>query len=1198
MMIEEYFLMTDYALWEVILNGDSPPPTRSFDGVETAYPPTTADEKFARKNELKARGTLLIALPNEHQLKFNSYKSAKSLMESIDKSSEGLDQIYDRLQKLISQLEIHGETISQEDLNLKLLRSLASEWKTRTLIWRNKPDLETLSMDDLYNNLKIYEVEVMATNKAVNTAHGVSAASSKTNASNLPNINSLSDVVIYSFFDSQSNSSHLDNEDIKQVDLDDLKEMDLKWQMAMLTMRTKIFLQKIRRNQGVKGTETISFDKNKVECYNCHRREHYDNLTKDFNKSQLNLGAYKASLESVEARLEVYKKNEAIFEEDIKILKLDVMFRDKAIIELRQKFKKAEKERDDLKLTLEKFKGNFMPPKPDLVFADEHVVSDENENEIETETNQIGPSFDKIQVSNSLGHQEKLKFSYLYVQINPQQDLQEKGVIDSGCSRHMTENMSYLSKYEEIVGGYVAFGGDPKRGKIIGKGKICIGKLDFKDVYFVKELKFNLFSISHMCDKKNSVLFKDTECVVLSRNFKLLDESQVLLRVPRKNNMYSVDLRNVAPLGGLTCLFVKAIIDESNLWHRRLGHINFKTMNNLLRGNLVRGLPSKIFENDHTCVACQKGKQHKASYKTKTVRKPALRLMRPFGCLVTILNTLDHLGKFDGKDNEGFFVGYSTHSKAFRVFNTRTKIVEENLDITFIENKPNVSGQAEKKTVSGLQYVLVPLLTSDSQGPKNSEDEVADDAGKKVQKFQERRMENEFESVFGQDKDTNDNRMFTPISATRSTYVYLGGSIPVNATTLYNIDLTIDPLMPDLEDTANTGIFSGAYDNEVEGAEADFNNLELTTVFKPKKVIQALTDPSWIEAMQDELLQFKLQKDRSNQVIFSYASLMGFIVCQMDVKSAFWYGTIKDEVYVCQPPSFEDLHLPKKVYKVEKALYGFYQAPRAWYETLSTYLLKNRFRRGIIDKTLFIKKDKDDRWSQVMKKDDGIFISQDKYVANILKKIDFSLVNTTSTPIETNKALRKDKEVVDVDVHLYRLMIGSLMYLIAFRPDIMFVVCACARFQVTPKVSDSDYAGASLDKKSTTGEYVAVANCCGQGRMNEEDMFKVNDLDGDEVIMDATAGEEVEQSIKVSEKETLIEIKESKPKARGVIVQVPSEFITTSSSQPSQLPQAKDKGKGIMVEPEKPLKKKDQIAFDEKVARKLEAQMKVEMEEE
>nr|GEZ48081.1 ribonuclease H-like domain-containing protein [Tanacetum cinerariifolium] len=232
MRIEQYFLMTDYALWEVILNGDSPPPTRSDDGVEKAYLPTTAYETLARKNELKDIGTLLMTLPNEHQLKFNSYKSAKSLIEAIEKGLEAI-----RSPK--NQIEIQRETMSQEDLNLKLLRSLPSEWKTHTLIWRNKPDLETLSMDDLYNNLKIYEVEVI-----VNTAHGVSAASFKNNAFNLPNVDSLSDAIIYSFFAIQSNSPQLDNEDLKQIDPDDLNDIDLKWLMAMLTMRARRFLQK------------------------------------------------------------------------------------------------------------------------------------------------------------------------------------------------------------------------------------------------------------------------------------------------------------------------------------------------------------------------------------------------------------------------------------------------------------------------------------------------------------------------------------------------------------------------------------------------------------------------------------------------------------------------------------------------------------------------------------------------------------------------------------------------------------------------------------------------------------------------------------------------------------------------------------------------------------------------------------------
>ncbi|GJW29836.1 putative ribonuclease H-like domain-containing protein [Tanacetum coccineum] len=830
---------------------------------------------------------------------------------------------------------------------------------------------------------------------------------------------------------------------------------------------------------------------------------------------------------------------------------------------------------------------------------------------------------------------------------NPQLELQEKGVIDSGCSRHMTGNKSYLSDYEEIDSGFVAFGGDPKGGKITGKGKISTSKLDFKDVYFVKELEFNLFSVLQMCDKKNSVLFTNTECVVLSPNFKLLDENHVLLRVPRKDNMYSVDLKNIVPSGGLTCLFAKATLDESNLWHRRLGHINFKTMNKLVRGNLVRGLPSKIFENNHTCVACQKGKQHKASCKTKTVssisqplqmlhmdlfgptfvkslmkkmyclvvtddysrfswvfflatkdetseilktfitgienlidlkvkvircdngtefknkvmnqfcemkgikrefsvartpqqngvaerknrtlieaartmladsklpttfwaeavntacyvqnrvlvikphnktpyelflgRKPALSFMRPFGCPVTILNTIDHLGKFDGKADEGFFVGYSTNSKAFRVFDSRTRIVEENLHVKFSEDTPNIAGsgpnwlfdidaltksmnyepvvagnqsngsagtkacddagKARMETVPGKDYILLPFLTQDPSFSSSSKDSL--DAGFKPSGEEEKKdakdLENEDSEVPNtkeprvnqeQDANVNNTNNINTVSPTVNAADIENNTADENI--VYRCD--DDPNMPNLEEIFYSN------DDEGVGAKADMTNLDthilvsptlttrihkdhpleqiigdihsthqtrrmtknVTEHVEPKKVIQALTDPSWIEAMQDELLQFKLQKvwtlvdlpygkmaigtkwiyrnkkDERGIVVrnkarlvaqgytqeegidydevfapvarieairlfLAYASFKDFVVYQMDVKSAFLYGKIEEEVYVCQPPGFEDLEFPDRVYKVEKALYGLHQAPRAWYETLSTYLLDNGF---------------------------------------------------------------------------------------------------------------------------------------------------------------------------------------------------------------------------------------------------------------
>ncbi|GKA65291.1 putative ribonuclease H-like domain-containing protein [Tanacetum coccineum] len=224
----------------------------------------------------------------------------------------------------------------------------------------------------------------------------------------------------------------------------------------------------------------------------------------------------------------------------------------------------------------------------------------------------------------------------------PQDNIDDKGYWDSGYSRHMTGNISYMSEYEPYNGGYVSFGHGG--GKITGKGTIKTGKLEFENVYFVKELKYNLFSVSQICDNKNSVMFTDSECLVLGKDFKLDDDTHVLLRTPRQQNMYSIDLKNIVPHKNLTCLIAKASEDESMLWHRRLGHLNFKTMNKLVRNNLVKGLPSKSFENIHTCVACLKGKQHKASCKTKlvsSITKPLHTLhMDLFG--PTSVSSLNH----------------------------------------------------------------------------------------------------------------------------------------------------------------------------------------------------------------------------------------------------------------------------------------------------------------------------------------------------------------------------------------------------------------------------------------------------------------------------------------------------------------------------------------------------------------------------
>ncbi|GJZ12302.1 putative ribonuclease H-like domain-containing protein [Tanacetum coccineum] len=273
---------------------------------------------------------------------------------------------------------------------------------------------------------------------------------------------------------------------------------------------------------------------------------------------------------------------------------------------------------------------------------------------------------------------------------------------------------------------------------------------------------------------------------------------------------------------------------------------------------------------------------------------------------------------------------------------------------------------------------------------------------------------------------------------------------------------------------------------------------------KARLVAQGYTQEEGID--YDEVFA-SVARIEAIRLFLAYASFKDFMVYQMDVKSAFLYGKIKEEVYVYQPPGFEDPNFYDRVYKVEKALYGLHQAPRAWYETLSTYLLDNGFQRGTVNKTLFIRRDKGELTFflglKVKRKKDGIFISQDKYVTKILKKFSFTDAKTASTPMETQKLLLKDEDGEEVDVHMSRSMIGSLMYLTSSRPNIMFVGCACARYQVNPKVSylhavkrifrylkgqpkldlwylkdspfdlvpctDSDYAVASLDRKSTTG---------------------------------------------------------------------------------------------------------------------------------
>ncbi|GJT73454.1 ribonuclease H-like domain-containing protein [Tanacetum coccineum] len=604
--------MTDYSLWEVILNGNKVL-KRTVREVKQEYEPTSIEEKQDKRNEIKARGTLLMALPIKDQL---------------------------------NQLEIQGEVITQEDMNLKLLRSLPSEWKTHALIWRNKQEIETISLDNLYNNLKIYEPEISGSSSTSQNPQNVAFVSSNSTNSN-SNTNEA-DNTAYGVSAAHTQSNPASGDNLKQIDPDDLEEMDLQWEMAMLTIRARRFIKRTGRKLDVNG-QRVGFDRSKVECYNCHKyghfarecraprnqenrgreinrrtvtvetptenalvaqdgiggydwsyqaeeehptnfalmaftssgsssssdsevdscskscvkayatlKEQYDSLSSDYKKSQFNLVSYKAGLESVEARLAHYKKNEAVYEESINVLNLEVKLRDNALIENKKKLEKAKKERDELKLTLEKFQnsskslnnllesqvvdkfktglgynaasstaaspavesfvnssemlenqennksksdkgyhvvpppytGNFIPFKPDLTFMDEIVESENidvtaivtpsnvktiesnhesagvksNGDVVECKTirkNNFRPpviedwnSDDDSEVEfipnveNKIlrPSTEKIKFVRETVE---KKEYKEKGVINSGCSRHMTGNKCYHTEYED-----------------------------------------------------------------------------------------------------------------------------------------------------------------------------------------------------------------------------------------------------------------------------------------------------------------------------------------------------------------------------------------------------------------------------------------------------------------------------------------------------------------------------------------------------------------------------------------------------------------------------------------------------------------------------------------------------------------------------------------------------------------------------
>ncbi|GJQ90963.1 putative ribonuclease H-like domain-containing protein [Tanacetum coccineum] len=1175
-------------------------------------------------------------------------------------SNESLDKAYDRFQKLISQLEVHGAPISKEDINQKFLRSLPPSWNQIALIMRNKPDIDEIDIDDLYNNLRVYEDEMKRSSSSTSTSQNlaflssentsstneVSTASGDFGVSTAGGISQVSTTpcahdVACSFFAQPTTSPQLENEDFQQIDEDDLEELDLRWQVAMLTVRVKKFIQKTGRNLDFKEKRPFSIDKSKIECYNCHRKGHFardcrsrrnqgrrsygdngrsnaptnesssqalvaqDGLggydwSNDFKvelvnyvltmRARLEIQGYKLSLESLESRILVHEKNELALGEKYEFQNYELKCREIKINNLNLELEKVVKERDELKLKIEKWEEssknldellNSQMSARDKTGLGYGTQLNEMSNNSKTDSEISLSVFDvrsSDEESTPANDRSSKADGYHVVPppitgnfLTPRADISfagldeyaiRKKIIESKTTDLNTKTSETVVKeegLEAIKGNYFDHVSN-YMDHTAQKGQSRISLLQDHAVVDSDELKFNLFSVSQMCDKKNSVLFTKTECLILSPSFKLLDEileNQLnhhvkIIRYDNGTEFKNHAMNEFGAKKGIKREFSVARTPQHNGVAERKNRTLIEATRTMLADSLLP-IPFLGHKSYRRIVLEKKG-QHQMTKDEQDFHDELEKMIAQ----EVVTKALDDATRQAFEEEKEELLHLKRRAAHYHTYK---------LNVQCISNDGIFSGKH-------MMIMMVGSKMADFNNMDNTID-VSPIPTLRVHKDHPKGQ------ILGDPKSAVQTRgKIQKASSVQQALVSY----------IYNQNRT------NHKDHQNY-LFACFLSQE-----------------EPKNISQALQDESWVEAMQEELLQFKLQKVwvlvdlpygkkvwnvikidydevfapvariEAIRLFLAFASYMGFTVYQMDVKSAFLYGTIEEEVYVHQPPGFVDPAHPNKVYKVIKALYGLHQAPRAWYETLSSFLMENGFRRGTIDKTLFIKKKKSDimlvqvyvddiifgstkksmctefedcmhkRFQmssmgeltfflglQVKQQPDGIFISQDKYVADILKKFDFWSIRTATTPIESNKPLVKDEDGVDVDVHVYRSMIGSLMYLTASRPDIMFAVCACARFQVTPKAShlnavkrifrylkhqpklglwyprdspfeleafsDSDYGGASLDIKSTTGgcqlldrrliswqckkqtimanstivaEYVAAANCCGQ----------------------------------------------------------------------------------------------------------------------
>nr|GEV37741.1 ribonuclease H-like domain-containing protein [Tanacetum cinerariifolium] len=963
--IQQYLQNEYYTLWEVIEFGDSYEAPQEVVDTGSASKGSTkkkgrtvavTTEDKQKRNDVKARTTLLLALPDEHQLRFSKYKTAQELWAAILKTFGGNEATKKTKKNQLKQaprshdkgrkenFKQGSKTEEQTPKDLLVIDGVGWDWSYMGNEEENHAlELEELKKEKEGLNSKLIVLFLLP-------AQVYSPPKKDMSWTGLPE---FTDDTITDYSrpspSIESSSSDLQNSNSSVSEKEDSSESIMYKPMIKFVKATD---SPIEEEQGKTWPKNNNTHKSMSPRNVFHKTDRTPMKTNrpNMNAAQSKMTSFTKPAYSYIRR--PFQRTSAV----------RTQFRVPRVSTVNTKFPTGNSK---LSTTDLGNKGKAVKAPACWIWRPKQNSTDK------------GPNSNSVLVIFK-------KYQYI--------DTQGRLKSDSGCSRHVTGNISYLSDYEPYDGGYVSFG--QGGGKITGKGIIKTGKLKFKNVYFVKDLKYNLFSVSQICDNKNNVLFIDSECIVLGRDFKLRDDTNVLLRTPRQHNMYSIDLNNIVPHKDLTCLVVKASADESVLWHRRLGHLNFKTMNKLVRHNLVRGLPSKCFENDHTCVACLKGKQHKSSCKTKrnrtlieaartmladaklpvtfwaesvnttcyvqnrvlvnksqnktlyelfNGRTPAIGFLKPFGCHVMILNTFDNLGKFDAKWDEGTtstnFLGAkdvasqdvkkdvsslryiallnwfheahleSSTSNAQDVCNADAPESSGNSNPTATSINPSADHMETLKVKSFIPTISSPIPTAcldDSPEPSSdtrliSKRVTSQDDTPSLDNILT--LSNRFEDILGVTTNTGDT------NGVEADLGNMENNISASPTSTFRIHK--DHPKSQIIGPVDTPVQTRTKSKEME--EQRVRPIGTKWVLKNKKDERRIVIRNKARLVaqghtREEGIDYKevfapVARIEAIRLFLAYASFMGFTVYQMDVKSAFLY---------------------------EKAMYGLHQAPRAW----------------------------------------------------------------------------------------------------------------------------------------------------------------------------------------------------------------------------------------------------------------------------